>query len=103
VGCVENYFRFRAEATAARVDFWFRELRTPELLVECVRAFPGAAAVIGAGRAAVRAAIRGDRARIEELLAEEQARERELDRAYWEPLRAELARLRREHRGRRTE
>jgi hypothetical protein len=99
----ENYFRFRAEATAVRVDFWLRELRTPDLLVECASAFPHAAAVIEVGRAAVGAAIRGDRAGIEASLAEEQARERALDRAYWEPLRAELARLRREHGGRRME
>lgn len=94
-----NYFQFRDEATAARVQFWLREMRTPRLLVECVRTFPEAAAAVAAEREAVAAAADGDVQRVEACLAEEQARERELDRAYWTPLRAELERLRREQRG----
>ena len=36
-----NYLNHRDEPTSARVLFWLRELRSPELLVEAVRAHPG--------------------------------------------------------------
>jgi hypothetical protein len=97
-----NYFAFRPQASAKRVTFWLHELRSPELLVECARAFPDAAAVVAPFRGAVQAAIRDSRASVEAQLAEEQAREIALDRAYWEPLRAELEQLRQAERSRRT-
>lgn len=83
-----NYFQFRAEPTASRVAFWLRELRTAELLVECAGMHPKAARTTD--REAARAAVAGDTAGIERALIDEQTRERELDRAYWAPLRAEL-------------
>jgi len=89
-----NWFEFRDQANDARIAFWLRELRTPELLVECTAAFPEAAAAVAGDRNAVAAALTGDVARIERALLDEQARERALDRAYWAPLRAELERLR---------
>lgn len=91
-----SYFGSRDEPTPARVAFWLAELRTPELLVACARAHPDAAQL--SQRPAARAASSGDVAMIEAALLSEETRERELDRAYWAPLRAELEALRREHR-----
>jgi hypothetical protein len=93
-----NYFQYRDDSTAERVDFWLRELRTPELLAECVRAFPDAARALSGHRAAIALAILGESSVIERELDAEQARERTLDRAYWAPLRAELEQLRRQQR-----
>ena len=77
-----------------RLDFWLRECRTPELLCELAGGHPRAAGRIGRLRPAVRAARRLDLRAIERELAKEQARERELDQRYWQPLRAELERMR---------
>ncbi|MCK6501249.1 MAG: hypothetical protein L6Q38_17355 [Nitrospira sp.] len=55
--------------------FWLREGRTPELLIELARQFP-------------------DEAGIETGLAEVERAERAADRAYWEPLKKELERMR---------
>jgi hypothetical protein len=80
--------------TPEQIEFWLRELRTPELLDECVSRFPDEARHAADARAAVRAALAGDLDRIRHELAAEEARERDLDRAYWEPLRSELEALR---------
>lgn len=89
-----NYEQFFAEPGDERIRFWLRELRTPELLVECASRFPEAAGRMAAERPAVAAAGSGDEPRTAHLLEKEQAREMDLDRAYWAPLRAELEALR---------
>lgn len=89
-----NYFSFRDEPTAARIDFWLRELRSPELLVECAGAYPEPAQAVSRERAAVAAAMRGERDDVERELQNEQDVERAKDRAYWAPLRKELEQLR---------
>lgn len=89
-----NYFEFREQPTPARVDFWLQELRTAELLAECVARFPRDAARIESERRLLAAAHAGDLRACEHGLAEEQEAERERDRVYWQPLRAELERLR---------
>jgi hypothetical protein len=89
-----NYFEFREQPTPDRVDFWLRELRTAELLVECAGRFHQDAARIESERPLLAAARSGDLRALERELAAEQEAERERDRAYWQPLRAELERLR---------
>jgi hypothetical protein len=86
--------------TSERIDFWLRELRTPELLVESVRRFPEEAGRVAAQREVVRAAIERDLDGVREALTAEEVQEREMDRAYWDPLKAELEALR--HQRRRT-
>lgn len=83
-----------ASPTAERIDFWLREMRTPELLIECALAFPEEARQAAATRPAVAAAVTGDEDAIAEALAAEEATERERDRTYWNPLKAELEALR---------
>lgn len=80
--------------TPEQVAFWLRELRTPELLEECVRRFPDEARDAAQLRGAVAAALANDAERIRDELAEEESRERDLDREYWDPLKSELEALR---------
>lgn len=89
-----SYDQGFSSPTPEQVEFWLRELRTPELLVDCIRWFPEDARRVADERAAVQAAISRDLDAVRANLAEEESRERALDRAYWEPLRAELERLR---------
>ena len=91
-----NWFEHREEATAERIAFWLRELRTPALLIECASTFSDAAVRAAAERPAVHAALAGKLAAVERALATEQEHERTLDAAYWAPLRRELELLRRE-------
>lgn len=79
--------------TPQQVLFWLTELRTPELLLGCVRSHMHQATRLAEKRAAV--AVEGDLEAVARALAAEEARERELDRDYWAPLRAELEDLRR--------
>ncbi len=85
-----NYFAFRDEPTPERVRFWLLELRTPELLMEAVGAHATEAAEHEKVRGAVQAAISGRLDEVQNEISAEEARERELDRNYWAPLRAEL-------------
>jgi hypothetical protein len=95
-----SYDQGFASPTPERIGFWLRELRTPELLVEGVHWFREDALRLAEERAAVRAALARDLEVIRTHLATEEARERALDRAYWEPLRAELEALRHNRKGR---
>jgi hypothetical protein len=74
----------------ARVAFWLRECRTPEMLRDLVLQYPGAAAKVAPSRPAVGVALRSDLERVQRELDREQARQRELDRRHWAPLRREL-------------
>lgn len=90
----QSYFRRPPDPSAASVDFWLRELRTPELLLETAAAYPERANALVAERPLVKAALRRDIERVRELLDAEEREERRKDREYWEPLRRELEQLR---------
>jgi hypothetical protein len=90
-----SYARESGSPTADRVALWLTELRTPELLMQCVAAHAEEAARIGQARPATAAAMDDDIGAVGKALDEEEARERALDREYWAPLRAELEELRR--------
>ena len=83
-----------ASPTPEQIEFWLRELRTPEILIECVSRFPDDARRAALSRPAVAAARSGVVTRVQEELAAEERRERDLDRLYWEPLKSELEALR---------
>jgi ribosomal protein L12E/L44/L45/RPP1/RPP2 len=89
---VEQAFYSTDEPSAQSVGFWLAELRSPELLLEVAERYPAVAA--HSPRAAVQAALRQERAAVEEELEAEEKAERAADRLYWEPLREELGRLR---------
>jgi hypothetical protein len=90
-----NYFQHRASPSTEQIDFWLRELRTPSLLIEVVLAHTERARERMSLRPLLGTALAGDEAAIEAALTDEERREREADRAYWRPLRAELEELRR--------
>jgi hypothetical protein len=90
-----NYLAHRGKATAVQRGFWFRELRTPELIVELVQAKPDEAQLQATHRPLLALAVAGDVTGLRAALRVEEHVEREADRVYWKPLRAELERLRR--------
>ena len=90
-----HYFEHRDHPTPARIRFWTLELRSPELLIEVARRHRKACNRATRQRPLLRYAARGEQMALEAALHEEEAREREADRRYWRPLRAELERIRR--------
>ena len=95
-----HHFEHRAAPGRPQVEFWLRELRTPELLVDVVRAHPAACRRVIPDRALLAVAAEGELAALELALEQEEREERERDRAYWLPLRRELESLR--HRSERS-
>jgi hypothetical protein len=92
----QSYFGHATERAQARVvDFWLRELRTPDLLVRVAATSPAAAREVAAVRPAVEAALSGDPEAVSRALDDEEREERRRDREYWEPLKHELEEFRR--------
>jgi len=89
-----HYLRQRAAPTAAQQRFWLRELRTPELLVEAAAAWPEVVRPLQMQRPLLTLADPEKLRELDEALAAEERAEREQDRVYWQPLKAELERLR---------
>jgi hypothetical protein len=89
-----DYFGRHERASAMRISFWLRELRTPELLLEVARRWPQACARVEKRRPLLRWARRAQAERLALALATEERREREADARYWAPLKAELEALR---------
>lgn len=89
-----DYYAEHKTASAERVRFWLRELRTPELLVELAGQHPSQCEELVRTRPLLAFAATGDTNALQAGLDAEEKRERELDRQYWQPLKAELERLR---------
>lgn len=90
-----HWFQNRSDATPARINFWLRECRTPEILCELATLFPAEAATVQSARPALAPALANDLEGVEETLEQERRDEVAADKAYWIPLRQELERLRR--------
>ena len=84
----------RDEPTPARLAFWFAELRTASMLVELAGRRPDARRLATPSRPLLALAEPGREPELAEALLSEERLERERDRAYWEPLKAELGRWR---------
>jgi hypothetical protein len=80
------------------VEFWLRELRTPELLLELAELHPDVARRLESARPAIAAALTAELDSVAFALAEEEREERRKDREYWRPLRLELEQLRHDRR-----
>ena len=89
-----HYEENRDRPNPERIAFWLQEARTPELLVELVRAFPEAASERAPWRPLLGEAMRGNVEALRSALRDEEERIRTEDRAYWDPLRKELEQLR---------
>jgi hypothetical protein len=77
-------------------EFWMQECRTPTLLVDLARREPDLCQKVRAKRPLLERALDADIEGLEHELTEEEAREREADKAYWRPLKEELEMWRRE-------
>jgi len=86
----------RNNPDASHRRFWLRELRTPELLLEVGLANPALCHDLQPARPLLEFVESRRLDALVTALAEEEARERERDRLYWQPLKAELERLRHE-------
>lgn len=90
-----NYFANRLNPTPQQLLFWFRELRTPELLFEVANSHPALAREVQISRSAIQCALANDLPGLTAALQTEETHERALDQAYWLPLKKELELLRR--------
>jgi hypothetical protein len=89
-----HYLQHRLAATSPQQRFWLLELRTPELLVEATQQWPELAEQIAAQRPLLRLAQSGQAQALRDALWAEEQAQRQEDRIYWQPLKAELERLR---------
>jgi glutaminyl-tRNA synthetase len=90
-----HYAAHRADPTPEQVSFWLREGRTPSLLVEVAATYPNQSVAIVSDRPLLAMVGPGRESDLAAALVAEEQRERETDRRYWVPLRAELEELRR--------
>jgi len=93
-----SYLEREQSPSRELVEFWLRELRSPEYLVELAESHAEAARQMSAIRPAVAAALSNDSGSVAAALAAEEAEERRKDREYWQPLKRELEQLRRQRR-----
>jgi hypothetical protein len=89
-----HYFQNRDHPTASHVRFWLHELRSPELLVALANDRRDLCRRLSGQRPLLKYALKADQAALDIALREEESREREADRRYWQPLRAELEQFR---------
>ncbi|MBK8151141.1 MAG: hypothetical protein IPK58_23780 [Acidobacteria bacterium] len=89
-----DYFAGRDHSTTEQVEFWMKELQTPELLSELATEHPELARVVAEVRPLVRSALDPDEDRLGLEIGAEERADREADREYWRPLKAELEQLR---------
>jgi len=82
----------------AHIDFWLREARTPELLVELCERFSDRSHALRTSRPLLQLALEHSLDALRAALDAEVRSEQSRDRVYWEPLRRELEQFRREHR-----
>ena len=92
---VEAHHRqFAHEPTPAIIDFWLRELTTPELLRQVALENQDLLPLVKSVRPWLLSIDLNDTMTIERELEAEKEKERLLDVAYWQPLKQELAELR---------
>lgn len=89
-----NWFQHHHEPNPARIGFWLKECRTPELLVQLVKAYPEQARRIASSRTLLQYALEEETDGLEEALEVERKQEMAKDKAHWEPLKKEIERLR---------
>jgi hypothetical protein len=88
-----DYLARRDSPSDADIKFWLSQSRTPSMLVELKSRFPNEFDRHVSGRPLLSLVKPDNESQIEDELAAEERRERDLDRAYWQPLRAELQEL----------
>lgn len=89
-----NWFQNRHEPNPARIDFWLRECRTSNILMELAERFKENAVEIAPARQVVHCALTGNKESLQRALEEERRVQMDDDKAYWAPLRKEIERIR---------
>jgi hypothetical protein len=89
-----HYFQNQTRPKPAQIRFWFQELRTPELLVELATRYPAICRRLVRERPLLAHVHAGEPSVFEQALMAEETTERQRDREYWLPLKAELEKLR---------
>jgi hypothetical protein len=89
-----HWFTHRGQPTPLRIEFWLKECRSPEILLEIARQNPSETLRLQQERSVLEAALHGDVASLERKLEEERLIEMEADKNYWLPLRQELEQMR---------
>jgi hypothetical protein len=93
-----NYAQHKEAPSDQQLQFWLRESRTPEMLIEIAAQFPEAIRSAATDRSLLTEAIALDRKALRQALNAEQEAERGADQSYWDPLKRELEQLRRDRR-----
>ena len=94
-----HYDQYTCEPNPSRIEFWLRESRVEDRLIDLVVRFPAEAAAMAAStRPLLTLAITPDLPRLREALDAEVRAEQEKDRIYWEPLKREMEEFRRAER-----
>jgi hypothetical protein len=89
-----NYVQNRDHPTTEQIRFWLEESRTPEILLDLAAAYPDELTRLIPTRPLLTSAESRDRDALANELEAEEKHQRQLDRDYWTPLRAELEQLR---------
>ena len=93
-----HYEQYASEPNTHRIDFWLRESRTEDRLLDLAVRFPSEAAAMVGTRPLLSLAITPDLPRLREALDAEVRAEQEKDRVYWAPLKREMEEFRRAER-----
>jgi hypothetical protein len=93
-----NYASHQSAPSDEQIQFWLLESRTPSMLIELATRHAEAARLARQQRSLLSEATLSDAKALQQALFAEQEAEREVDRKYWEPLKAELEKLRHERR-----
>lgn len=80
--------------TDEQLRFWLLQSRTPEMIITLVAEHPELAEEIALQRSLVLIGKKASRTALQQALNDEEARERDVDRHYWAPLKAELEQMR---------
>ena len=89
-----HYETHRASPPDKAIEFWLREGRSPQILIELSQTYPAITAQMATQRTLLRHAVSASVTELMAALTDEQRQEQERDRQYWEPLRARLQELR---------
>ena len=89
-----DYSAAEFKADEPRFRFWFLELRTPELLMQAAEKQPGLCTELSTRRPLLMLALQKRKEELQGELEQEEKREREEDRIYWQPLKREIEQMR---------
>ena len=85
-----HYATHWQDPTEAQKQLWLGHSRTPEMLIDLVSREPELASQVAAQRPLISLARDANPDALQQALDQEAARERQADRLYWAPLKAEL-------------